>query len=355
MSAGAGSARTGRCLITGASGFIGGRLAARMAREQREVRCLARASSDTAQLERLGLEVVRGELSDPRSLARAAAGCATIVHCAALVSDWATVREIRAANVAGTRNLLDAATAAGVERFVHLSSTDVYGHPGGRAISEDEPSHGFANWYAQSKREAERELAAAGGAAPEIVVLRAATVYGPGSTEVIGEIADAIQGGHMLLIGGGRAIAGVLFVENLLDAVLLALEHPAAPGATFNVTDGLDVTWRTLTGDLAAGLGCAPPRLSLPYAPAAAIAAGLEHGYRLLRRATGLRTRPLLSRQAVQVLGRDQDFSNRALTETLGWAPAVGYREGLAATIAWLRERREDGRSSRVAPCASTR
>jgi len=327
----------GPCLITGASGFVGGRLAARMASEGRRVRCLARASSDTSRLDALGLDVARGDLGDAASLARAAAGCETVVHCAALVSDWATVREIRTANVAGTRNLAGAAAAAGVRRLVHISTTDVYGHPGGRAVAEDEPQRTFANWYAQSKREAERELV--GRRAPEVVVLRPATVYGPGSVEVIGEIADAIRGGHMLLIGGGRAVAGLCYVENLLDAIVLALEHPAAAGRTFNVSDELDVSWRRLSRDLAAGLDSPPPRLSLPYPVAAAIGASLEHAYRLARRLTGLRTRPLLSRQAVQVLGRDQLFSAAALRETLGWEPRTGYEEGLAATLAWLRER----------------
>lgn len=335
---GPGEPNPGPCLITGATGFVGGSLAARMAREGRAVRCLARASSDTSMLEELGLEVSRGDLGDPASLAHAADGCASIVHCAALVSDWATVGEIRSANVAGTGNVLAAAIAAGARRLVHISTTDVYGHGGSSAVAEDEPQRGFANWYSQSKREAERELARAPESAPEIVVLRPATVYGPGSLEVIGEIADAIRGGHMVLIARGSANAGLCYVENLLDAILLALDSPAAAGRTFNVTDGLDVSWRRLTGDLAAGIGCRAPRLSLPYAPAAALAAGLEHAYRLARGLTGVRARPLLSRQAVQVLGRDQDFSNAAL-RSLGWEPRTGYEQGLAETLAWLGER----------------
>jgi nucleoside-diphosphate-sugar epimerase len=329
----------GPCLITGASGFIGGRLAARLAAEGRAVRCLARASSDVSALRALNLPVVHGDLADPPALAAAADGCEQVVHCAALVSDWATVAEMKAANVAGTRNVLAAACAAGVRRFVHISTTDVYGHPGKHDVDESWAPGRFSNWYSQTKLEAEREVrrAAAGGEL-ETVVLRPATVYGPGSTDVIGEIAKAIRGGHMLLIGGGYTVAGLCYVENLIDAILLALEQPAAADRAFNVTDGLDVSWRRLTADLAVGLGCRAPRLSLPYRPAGAIAALLEHGYRALRRATGLSAPPLLSRQAVAVLGRDQDFSNEAARATLAWEPRVGYTEGLAATLAWLDE-----------------
>jgi nucleoside-diphosphate-sugar epimerase len=334
----------GPCLITGASGFIGGRLAARMAAEGRAVRCLVRPSSDTSALDALSIPIVRGDLADPASLVAAAAGCRAIVHCAALVTDWATVAEIKAANVAGTRNMLAAAATSGTARFVHISTTDVYGHPGARNLPESTQPRGFSNWYSQSKVEAEREVARAAAARVQTVVLRPATVYGPGSAEVIGEIARAIRGGHMLLIGGGRAVAGLCYVENLIDAILLALEVPAAAGGVFNVTDGLDVSWRRLTGDLAAGLGCRAPRLSLAYLPAVALATALESGYRVLRRATGLSVAPLLSRQAVAVLGRDQDFSNEAARTTLGWQPRLGYAEGLAATLAWLRAEQAAGR-----------
>jgi nucleoside-diphosphate-sugar epimerase len=170
----------------------------------------------------------------------------------------------------------------------------------------------------------------------DVVILRPATVYGPGSKDVIGEIARAIRAGHMLLVDRGRAIAGLCYVENLIDALLLALTHRAAVNEAFNVTDGLEVTWRMLSDDIATGLGCRKVRWSMPYPLALGIGFSLEHGYRPLRRAFGLHTPPLLSRQAVQVLGRNQDFSNRKLRERLGWEPRVDYPSGLEATLAWL-------------------
>jgi nucleoside-diphosphate-sugar epimerase len=334
-----GPSREGVCLITGGSGFIGGRLAQRLVGEGYRVRCLVRAGSDTSRLEELGVETVLGDLRRADSLVRAVGGVRHVVHCAALVSDWATIREIRAINVEGTRHLLEAAAAAGVERFVHLSTTDVYGYPEGTAIEESYTPRRFRNWYAQTKLEAEREVRrVAERAGLDTVILRPATVYGPGSKEVIGEIARAIQGGHMLLIDGGRPIAGLCYVENLIDAALLALDHEAAIGQAFNVTDGLSTTWRQLTDGLADGLGCSRVRWSLPYWLASGIGFSLEHSYRLLRRLTGLKLPPMLSRQAVQVLGKSQDFSNGKLRRTLGWAPRVGYAAGLEATIAWLRQ-----------------
>jgi nucleoside-diphosphate-sugar epimerase len=326
------------CLITGASGFIGGRLAARLAQEGHAVRCLVRASSDTSLLDQLDVQIAVGDLTDSESLARAVNGARDVFHCGALVSDWATVEEITRANVDGTRNLLAACAAASVRRFIHFSTTDVYGYPDGAQIEETCTATRFRNWYAQTKLSAEAEVRRAQAAgALETVILRPATVYGPGSKEVVGEIARAIQGRHMLLIDRGRPLAGLCYVENLIDAALIARRHDAAPGHAFNVCDGVDVTWKDFTDGLAAGLGCPPARWSMRYPLAHAIGFSLEHGYRLLRRSTGLSAPPLLSRQAVQVLGRSQDFSNRKLHEMLGWEPRVDYQGGLDATLAWLR------------------
>jgi nucleoside-diphosphate-sugar epimerase len=327
------------CLLTGATGFIGGRLAARLMGEGCAVRCLVRPHSAQQALRELGVELVAGDLADGTVLRAAACDASYVLHCAALVSDWATVAEIRATNVTGTRLLAEAAAAAGsVKRFVHISSTDVYGHPGDLAVQEDRAPIGFANWYAQTKLEGEAELlAVARTRGLQATILRPATVYGPGSRDVVGEIARAIRSRTMLLIDRGRAIAGLCYVENLIDLVLLAAREQTAAGQTYNASDGLAMTWREFAGDLAAGLGAPPPRLSLPYRAAHAIGASMEHGYRLVRSATGLRTPPLLSRQAVQVLGRNQDFSIQKARQMLGWEPRVGYEAGLAATLDWLR------------------
>jgi nucleoside-diphosphate-sugar epimerase len=139
------------------------------------------------------------------------------------------------------------------------------------------------------------------------------------------------------MIDGGRAVAGLVYVENVVDAVMLALGDKAA-GEAFNVTDGLDVTWKRFLTDIAAGLGCAPPRWSLPYKVAGALATTLEHGYRAVHSLTGFTSPALLSRQAVNVLGRDQDFSSLRIRETLGWEARVTYAAGLEDTVRWLRD-----------------
>jgi nucleoside-diphosphate-sugar epimerase len=332
------------CLITGASGFIGGHLAQRLVREGRQVRCLVRASSDTSLLDRLDVEVAVGDLTNVHSLTRAAAGCRYVFHCGALVSDWATADEIARINVEGTRNLLAAAVHASARRFIHFSTTDVYGYPGGMGVDEAYTSTRFRNWYSHTKLAAEAAVREAEVThALDAVILRPATVYGPRSEDVVGEIARAIRDRKMILVDRGRAVAGLCYVENLIDAAVLALDHEAAVGQAFNISDGLGVTWRQFADDLARGLGYADVRWSLPYWMANGIGFSLEHGYRLLRKTAHVTTAPLLSRQAVHVMGRNQDFSNRKARERLGWQPRVDYAAGLDATIAWLQTEHADG------------
>lgn len=328
-----------RVLVTGASGFIGSHVAQRLAKEGYPVRCLVRASSDTTFLETLEVELATGDLTDAASVRAAMEGCTYVVHCAAMVSDWGTEQEIRRVNVEGTRNVLEAAAQAGVERFIHISSTDVYGHPGGEGIAETHvPSPAFRNWYSSTKLEAEAEVRRFQHERRlPAVILRPATVFGPRSVEVVGEMARAIQAGRMLLVDRGRAIAGLTYVENVVDAALLALHGERAVGEAFNVSDGLRVTWKEFTDALAAGLGCPPVKHSASYGVANALGFTLESGYRLLRRATGVSASPLLSRQAVQVLGRNQDFSTAKARELLGHTPRVPYADALAATLAWLQ------------------
>ena len=150
----------------------------------------------------------------------------------------------------------------------------------------------------------------------------------------------------MLLVDHGRAIAGLTYVENLTDAAVLALGRDAAVGEAFNVTDGLPITWRQFLDDLADGLGCRRARWSLPLGMAQGLGLSLEQTYRLLRGILRVKTPPLLSRQAVDVLGRDQNFSNEKAKALLEWAPRVGYSAGLEATLSWLKRGHGPGRSS---------
>jgi nucleoside-diphosphate-sugar epimerase len=313
----------------------------RLVREGLQVRCLVRATSDTRLLEALGVELSLGDLEDAASLRAAAEGCRFVIHCGARVTDWDLAADLARVNVLGTRHALEAAVRAGVDRFVHVSTTDVYGYPGTSVDESYDPGAVFHNWYAQTKRAAEDEVRRFEREhGLPVVILRPATVYGPRSRELVQSIARAIQGGYMLLVAGGRAVAGLSYVDNVVDAALLALQHERAPGHAFNVSDGLPVTWKQYTDDLARGLGARAVHLSAPFWIARAVGTSLELGYRALRKLTRLRLDPLLSRQAVHMLGRHQKFSSDRARQVLGWAPRIDYETGLALTLEWLKAQR---------------
>ncbi len=324
-------------LVTGASGFVGRHLVARLLADGVRVTALLRPSSGPLP-EHPQLTTVRGDLNDEAWILSHLREGDVLFHVAARVSDWGTVEEICRDNVGMTQALLGAASKGQLSRFVHVSSTDVYGHPGVPDWSEDRahaPRH--FNWYAATKRDAEEAVRSS---VLPWVIARPATIYGPGSHAMMGEFADTLAQGFMLLVNGGRSLAGLVHVRDVVEGLLLCARHPAACGQAFNLSATDDVSWRKLVDDMAHDLGYSFRPLNLPWSVASSLGLGLECGYRLVRRATGLACRPLLSRQAVQILGVDQSFSHALATDVLGYTPQVSYREGLAGTVEWLQQRK---------------
>lgn len=307
-------------LVTGASGFLGGRLARVLADRGEAVRILVRSPPD------LPFEAVHGSLGDRDSLARAVRGVTRIYHCAACSTDWAPWPTYFESNVIGVANLLEAARTAEIERFLHVSTTDVYGYP---AEPCDE-SHALRDTglpYNRSKCLGEDRVWEAARQGLPVTVVRPATIYGPRGKAFALDIANLIQRGSMAVIDGGRAPGGFCYVDNAVEAIIRAAESPATEGRAYNLCDGGGETWRTYVDALADGLRARRPWLNLPFAAAFPLA-------RMLEAAPG---RPLLTRHAVYLLSRNQEFpTNRARSE-FGFSPAVSFQEGVARTVEWLR------------------
>ena len=116
-------------LVTGGSGFLGSHLADALLKRGEKVRALIRPTSNLAHLQNIDVELVYGDLDDIQSLQKAATGIHRIYHCAALAADWGSWKNFRTANVSGVGNILKAAVGAAVDKFIHISTADVYGHP----------------------------------------------------------------------------------------------------------------------------------------------------------------------------------------------------------------------------------
>jgi nucleoside-diphosphate-sugar epimerase len=337
-----------KSLVTGASGFIGGHLTRALVIAGDEVRILVRPTSDTRHLADLSVEICTGDLTDPASLRRAVAGAERVFHCAAIVSDWGDPARFDAVNVEGTRRLLEAALDANVRKFLHVSSTEVYGYPDYPAT--EQAPYRYRRWpYCETKIEAEKQAWAFAERGLPLTVVRPATVYGPRSATLV-EMVQLLQTGQMMLIGGGRKNAGLVYVDNLCDALLLAGEPERGLGRAYNLTDGLDVTWGQFINALAAALGKGPVRRSIPHTPAYAAAWLLESwacltcpgGQRQGSAAPWARRRrqserPLLTRMAVEFTGTDQSFPADRARQELGWSPRVGFDQGMQNVRKWLQ------------------
>jgi nucleoside-diphosphate-sugar epimerase len=324
-----------RTFVTGANGFVGSNLVRRLLRDGHEVRALVRPSSDLAFLEGVPARLVRGDLSDEGALRAGARGADVFFHVAGLSSDWAPWSDFVRANLAGARNAADAAREESVPRFVHVSSATVHGFSGYRYRTEEDPVPPSPFPYVETKRRGERvvrEILAPTGTA--CTVLRPGNVFGPRDRVTMRPMLSALEAGVMGVLGGGRRWTCPVYVENLVDAMLLAATVPAAAGRVYLVTDGLPVTWREFVDALARALDLPPPRLSLPVPFARAVARLCEG----LWRAAGVRRiAPPLTLYRVANGGTDYHFSIARARAELGFEPRVGLDEACRRTVAWFR------------------
>ncbi len=322
-------------LVTGATGLIGSHLARRLAERGFPVRGLVRAGPARSGSLPNGVEPVEGDLDDAASLERAMHGVSHVFHCAGLVSDWGHAREFHRANVDGTRRVVEAAVAAGVRRFVHMSSAAVHGYRGRRPFVETSPQCDRGIPYIASKIAAEQVvLEAVRTRGLDAVMLRPVMVFGPGSKHYVAEIARHLREGSMILVDGGRHIAGLAYVENVVDACELAAASAAPAGTAWTVHDDSDVTWGEYIVRLADGINAPRPRWSLPSSLLYPLAVASE----LAGRAAGRRDRPLLTRLAVLELGTEQRYDIRRARDELGYRPRVDFDTAMDRTIRWANE-----------------
>lgn len=222
-------------LVSGATGFIGGRVCERLVQAgARDVRALVHDLTHAARIARLPINLVTGDLLNPQSIRSATNDAKLVIHLG-LGYGRAIVK--------GTTNLLDAARAAGVEKFVHISTTAVYGHKAHSGCeTEDAPVRRVGDPYCDNKASAENVVQKYNKGGVPTIILRPAIVCGPysqWSTNLI----DHLRNGKATLIDSGHGICNTTYVDNLVDAIFLALENDSAIGETFNITDGEPVTW----------------------------------------------------------------------------------------------------------------
>jgi 2-alkyl-3-oxoalkanoate reductase len=284
----------------------------------------------------LGARFVRGSITDQADVERALDEVDGVIHLAAKVSDFGPRAAFVALNLEGTRTVVEAArAAAGVRRFVQVSSVAVFDYRRPyRDAREDEPAGGHAFPYGQTKHEAEQVVAAAHGVDLETTIARPGLMpFGPEDHLSSAQLLAAVERRLTVLVGGGRALLSTSYVDNLVQGLLLCLDHPAAGGGTFHLSDEARLTWRELVEAMASRLGVRPNLRSAPRWLAYPAAALFEAVWTLAR----ARTSPPLTRYRICTATQDLHFSPARAIEALGYAPAVSLEEGLDRTVEWYR------------------
>jgi dihydroflavonol-4-reductase len=330
-------------LVTGATGFTGGHLARRLAGRGHRVRALVRPGRPVDHLRIHGIELIEGDITDAEDVARAAQGVATIYHLAALFRTAGHPNGYyREVNVRGTENVLAAAARHGVARTVHCSTIGVHGDVQEIPCTEDSPFNP-GDVYQETKLEGELTAQAAFAAGLPGVVFRPAGIYGPGDLRFL-KLFKTVHNRSFLMFGTGETLWHPVYIDDLIDGILLCGEHPAALGRTYILAGKRWVTLNEWVHGVAAAVGTPPPWGRLPYWPLAAGAALCE----ALCKPLGIE--PPLHRRRAAFFIKHRAFSIARAEAELGYDPRVPMAEGLQRTADWYRKQ---GYLPRRAACAA--
>jgi nucleoside-diphosphate-sugar epimerase len=320
-----------RILVTGATGFTGGHLCTRLAAEGHSVRALVRDPNRCSSLLSAGVELAIGDLRDRSSLDRAVSGVDIVYHIASLFrQENVSRRDMWEVNAEGTRALLDAAVRVGVERFVHCSTAGVHGGIKNPPANEETP-YSPGDSYQESKTEGERIALQymAEGRLP-VVVFRPAGIYGPGDTRFL-KLIKAVSARRFVMLGPGTVQYQLVFIEDLIDGILLCGTNDSALGNVYLLTGDAPITLNDLVRLIAGVLNVPPPRWHFPVAPVYAAGLMCEMMFKPLR------IHPPLYRRRVDFFRKTRAFDISKARRELGFQPRTRLETGLEKTIRWYR------------------
>jgi len=320
-----------RVLVTGASGFLGRAVAARIAAAGHEVFTFQRRASGVP-----GVTDRLGSIGDPVSVARAVADIDAVVHLAAKVSLAGKAADFEAVNVGGTRSLLAAAEDAGASRFVYVSSPSV-AHAGASIVGLDalpaDPDRARGD-YARTKARAELIALAADSPRLRVVAVRPHLVWGPGDTQLVARIVERARAGRLPLLGHGAALIDTTYIDNAAGAIAAALERAdAVHGRAYVVTNGEPRPVAELLAGMCEAAGVAAPGWRVPAVLARGAGSLIEAAWRVRPGAD----EPPMTRFLAEQLSTAHWFDQRQTRADLHWTPEVTLDEGFRRLAASYR------------------
>jgi 2-alkyl-3-oxoalkanoate reductase len=334
-----------KVLVTGATGLLGSHLAEQLVAQGHSVRALVRRGSRTEFLETLGVEIIRGDLTDQKACAVALSNVARVFHCAAKVGDWGTWPEFQTGCIDATSTLAQAAARAGVDRFVHISSTSAYGHPSDQVTPIDETAALGQNvwildYYTRSKVDCERVLwqMAEAGALP-LTIIRPSWLFGERDRTTVPRFIREFGRDRMLIVGKGDNPLSAVYAGVVAEAAILAARDAGSRGEAYNITSQGRITQQEFIDLFADAFKMPRVRRHVSYRLAFAGGFVLEMQGRLLRRSSP----PRVTRYGAWLLGRRLEYSTEKARERLGWRPSISYRESIERTVRWFQSRQPAG------------
>ena len=328
-----------KAAVTGGGGFVGSGLVRQLL--ARGVETLAIGRHDYPELIQAGAIACRGDIRDRAFLDQAFAACDTVFHVAAKAGIWGRREEYFSINLTGTENVLAACRQNQVQRLIYTSTPSVVF--AGKDIAGGDESlpypEKFLCHYAASKAAAERLVLAANGPELATVALRPHLVWGPGDTNLLPRLMARGRKGLLKRVGTGKNLVDISYIDNVVDAHLLAAENLAgsgtAAGKAYFISQGEPVNLWGWIDDFFGLVGVAPVRRAVGYHQARLAGGILEAAYGILR----LEKEPLMTRFLAEQLAHSHWFSLAAAHRDLGYEPRVTTAEGLQRTAIWLAER----------------
>jgi len=321
-----------KVLVTGGTGFTGGYLCKALKEKGYDVDALVRKNSNTEALEKLGVNRIEGDLADPGSIKGKIRGVDIVFHIAALYRQEGVSRSMfTRVNVEGTRTLLDESIVQGVKRFVHCSTVGVQGEIANPPAAEDAP-YNPGDHYQESKLEGEQlALSYFRGGKIDGVVVRPVGIYGPGDTRFL-KLFRHIYRGNFKMIGKGKALYHLTFVEDLVEGIILAGETPGASGQIYTLGGNEYLPLTDLVEKIAGIFEKPVSRIRIPLWPVYAAAFLCE----MLCRPLGIE--PPLYRRRLDFFTKDRAFDISKAKKELNYNPRVPLDEGLSRTAQWYKE-----------------
>jgi len=324
-----------KAFVTGATGLAGSSLCERLVRDGHGVRALVRPTSDTSFLDGLGsVELVRGDVTaGTEQLSDYIGDADTVFHTAALVDDWAERDLMVKVNVTALENLLQAARTKSLRRFVYISSLVVFGMKPQIDLDETAPLVHTGDNYNYTKILAEQVAGKYLAEGIPMVILRPPYIYGPRDRQFFPRLVGNISAGKFKFIGSGDNPFSLVYVGNLVEAMMLAAQRDEAVGKVFIITDGESITRRQLVELVCEKLDLEMPRRKVPAFVAKAAVPVLEAIYRLFH----LKDSPIINRFKFKFMYTPLTFRIDRARDELGYKPVMGVREALELSLDWYR------------------